>query len=722
MMRILFFLTGLLSVTGQTLLIREMLAVYQGNELTLGILFSHWLLGGAIGGYTASRPALLRSLSARTGLIGALLGSSLLLLTGFIITRNLHSLPFLFPGESLPLDTTVWTSALIFLPLSLLIGAQFSLCVRFAAEQGDRLPASRVYLLESAGYLAGGLIFTYCLLPWFSSATIILLAITVSLVMAAGLSSSKPHGYALAAIVLAGLMPFIAPRLESGTLQQRFKGYEVLEARNSHYGQIAAARRAGETFFFIDGRPVLSFPGTDAVRSEEFGHLPLLYCRKPKQVLLIGGSWNYIAPVLAHPVKRIDYAEQDPAFLSLLQRYWPDALRPLLADPRLAINLTDGRIFLERSQNSYDVVLIGLPYPVNLSLNRFYSREFFAAVKAHLAPEGICAFALPGSTVYLDRHRAELNRVVSATVKNVFGYVRIIPGEANIFVASDAPLASASLLKHRLARRGIQTVFISQAYIGHKLAPEKDAWLTAEMNRHSTARAINEDFSPKGMLAALVYWQSIFAPITVQLYTAVIHWSLLLWLPVLAWFIWGRSGTAGTAFSSGAAGMGLQLISIWAVQVHSGSIYHWIGLTSALFMAGLALGTASARMLPTRAVPSRVILWSEFAFCGWISLWWVLIIFAVSAWPVYFLFSAGSGFLLGFQFPLLITLRHAVPGREEIVPAGTIYAVDLLGGWTAAVLTGTIMIPAWGFDKTIFFLLALKVISCKWWVRYNGVE
>lgn len=721
MMRILFFLTGFLSVIGQTLLIREMLAIYQGNEFTLGILFSHWLLGGALGGYVASRPGFMRAVTARTGIIASILGSAILLLSGFLITRNLHSLPTLFPGESLPLDTTAWTSALVFIPLSLLIGAQFSLCVRFAAENGDTIPANRVYLLESFGYLAGGVIFTYVLLPWFSSATIILMAMTLSCIMAARLVSGKRRLCGLTAIILVGSMPFLSSYIETGTIKRVFKGYEVMEVRNSPYAQIAAARKAGETFFFIDGTPVLSFPGSDALRSEEFGHLPLLFCLKPKQVLLIGGSWKYIAPILAHPVDRLDYTEHDPDFLKMLQRYWPAYVQSQLTDPRLSIHLTDGRKLLERSTATYDAVLIGLSYPVNLSLNRFYSREFFTTVKNHLAPGGICAFTLPGSTVYLDQPLAEVNCVMRNTLRSVFGNIRIIPGDTNIFVASNAPLATRSLLKHRLAKRNISTVFISPAYIDSKLDTEKDAWLSGELDRHRHERVINYDFTPKGMLAALVYWQSIFAPVMVKIYNGIIHWSLLLWLPVLAWFIWGRSGTAGTAFSSGAAGMGLQMISIWAVQVHSGNIYHWIGLTSALFMAGLALGTGSARMLPRRAIPARVLLWSEIAFCCWISLWWLLIIFSVSVWPIFFLFSAGSGFLLGFQFPLLIAIRRSLHGHTESVSAGTIYAVDLLGGWMAAILTGTIMIPAWGFDKTIFFLLALKVISCKWWVRYNNV-
>ena len=48
-------LLGVQAVLVQVLLIRETLAVYFGNELTIGIVFFSWLAGVAVGASAAAR-------------------------------------------------------------------------------------------------------------------------------------------------------------------------------------------------------------------------------------------------------------------------------------------------------------------------------------------------------------------------------------------------------------------------------------------------------------------------------------------------------------------------------------------------------------------------------------------------------------------------------------------------------------------------------------------
>jgi len=47
-----FLFAGFSAVVVQSLFIREMLVIFQGNELSLGIIFSDWLIGAALGNFS----------------------------------------------------------------------------------------------------------------------------------------------------------------------------------------------------------------------------------------------------------------------------------------------------------------------------------------------------------------------------------------------------------------------------------------------------------------------------------------------------------------------------------------------------------------------------------------------------------------------------------------------------------------------------------------------
>ena len=57
----------------------------------------------------------------------------------------------------------------------------------------------------------------------------------------------------------------------------------------------------------------------------------------------------------------------------------------------------DGRRYLERTGEKFDVIAIDPPPPVNAAASSLlYSEEFYAAAKRHLQPGGILPQWLPG--------------------------------------------------------------------------------------------------------------------------------------------------------------------------------------------------------------------------------------------------------------------------------------------------------------------------------------
>jgi hypothetical protein len=114
-----------------------------------------------------------------------------------------------------------------------------------------------------------------------------------------------------------------------------------------------------------------------------------------QRVLIVGaGSGTDTALALAHGAGHIDTVEIDPTIQAIGQERNPD--HPY-ADPRVTSYINDGRAYLRTSTARYDLVIFALPDSLtlvsstaNLRLESFlFTDEAFAAVREHLAPDGL---------------------------------------------------------------------------------------------------------------------------------------------------------------------------------------------------------------------------------------------------------------------------------------------------------------------------------------------
>ncbi|MBI5640302.1 MAG: hypothetical protein HZA17_07755, partial [Nitrospirae bacterium] len=147
-----FIVMGITSSLMQIVALRQLLSVFSGNELDIGITLSVWLISVGTGSYCGHR---IRSRHAfeTLFLVIALLSQPTILLIGLI--RPLFSIG---PGEAIPLAKVFISTLLCLSPICLLIGLQFPLAISFSGGK-----AARVYGLEAAGAFLGGTVFTLLL-------------------------------------------------------------------------------------------------------------------------------------------------------------------------------------------------------------------------------------------------------------------------------------------------------------------------------------------------------------------------------------------------------------------------------------------------------------------------------------------------------------------------------------------------------------------------------
>ncbi len=115
----------------------------------------------------------------------------------------------------------------------------------------------------------------------------------------------------------------------------------------------------------------------------------------PLRNLLIvgGGNGADVAVALAAGAKHIDVVEIDPRIYQIGSRMNPD--RPY-QDPRVTIHINDGRAFLEKTHDTYDLILFALPDSLvlvsgqsSLRLESYlFTREAMEAARRHLNSGG----------------------------------------------------------------------------------------------------------------------------------------------------------------------------------------------------------------------------------------------------------------------------------------------------------------------------------------------
>jgi spermidine synthase len=752
----------------QSLLIRELLVAFFGNELSIGLVLGIWLVLEAIGSGILGRWAdRWKGAPSSFGTLQVLF--ALFLPLCLLAANSSRRLVGAIPGEGLGLIPIFWSSFLILAPLGLVDGAMFAFGVRsYVNIIGDEAPAiSRVYILEAVGGILGGIVFTFLFIPLLYSVQMVLvlaglnLLSAASILVASGAAQGRrlSPGLGLVAVlliaVLALLFSPLAQELQHWATGQQWPGYDLVYSENSAYGNVAVVEREGQYTFFADGIPILNAPVPDVALSEEIVHLPMLFVPEPRRALVLSGGLGGVLQELSkYPLESIDYAELDPLLIEAVQQFATPLTAGELGDPRLGIELVDGRLLVRRmqgetirpSEQRYDLIIVNLPYPSTLQLNRFYTVEFYQMLRGLLTEEGVVVLGMPGSLSYLSDELRSLNAMAYRTLQEVYPYVRPIPGDLTLWLASPAgelPALGVESLVERWEARGLDTQLVTAPHIRIRLAQSYLDWfwmsldagggVGRELEAIPVAAKLNRDLHPVGLFYGLSYWNALFSPALARVFAVAGRLSLwvlaiplvgcaLLFLAIVKRTGRGKGAIVPIAIAAtGFTGMAADLVIIFAFQSLYGHVYHWIALLIAAFMAGVALGALPMSRRTACAQGDRsAFLRLEVALV----LFWVLlpaVLFGLygrashslvftSAQAILFLLNALAGFLIGAQFPLANRL-WPMEGDSRREREGVLYASDLVGAFLASILVSVFLIPVLGILATCLLAAILKLCS-----------
>jgi spermidine synthase len=526
--------------------------------------------------------------------------------------------------------------------------------------------------------------------------------------------------------------------VHQSTIRSQWQGLNVIHSENSIYGNITVTQSGEQYTFFADGVPSVTTPVSDTASLEDFVHFPMLFHEKPDSVLILnGGAGGMIREILKYPVKRVDYVELDPVLLKLIHKYPTPLTESELVDKRVEIHYTDARLFLQKTEKRFDVIFIGLSSPQSLETNRLFSSEFFSITKKKMNPNGILVFTLPGSHTYISPELGDLNGCMLNTVGNVYRYSRVIPGDVNLFLASDSDslekLTSDEISK-RFEERKIQTRLITRNYLVYRLNDRWLKWFSHSMEGRKMA--INSDFHPMAVFFNLSYWNSLFSPYLM----AVFKWfersslelsvAMIILVTVILGAIfmkWRRLSIHGVTYSiltTGLTGMIFNLAVIFSFQTVFGFVYHQIGFLIAIFMLGIASGSVliTKRSGQIKNAP-LVFLKTEIGIILFSFLFPYLLLVPsyhleskliyLFLYVVVLILSFLSGMPLGVQFPLASEIYLNQYGGKGSLgqTAGLLYAADLLGGFLGGLCGGILLLPILGLKQSCFIMGMIKTSS-----------
>lgn len=735
-------LRGAIAVIAQALLARELLIVFYGNELTFGIILSAWLLCGALGSILAAYLYQRQRVSAPAAFFGILqLLSGVWLAVAVILVRSskiLLSVPF---GEVLSLGQIVLIAFGALCVSSFCDGAMFTVAFRNVKSVG------RVYALECAGALAAGVLFSFVLIRMFTNLQIAFFVWIAAAAVAFGLFlDAQKKGLAVFSFLLLcyGAAGFIhADRLQEKTIKLQWKGRHLIGYENSVYGNIAVIREKEQRTVYYDGLPLVNIPAPDDYFTQDFIHLPMLAARRATSVLFLGNAGGgLLKEAEKYPLKQIVYAETDPLLIDVLQSLNAEPIKSELADKRLSLELLDGRNYLRKKQNKFDVIFVNTNLPTSLSINRYNTKEFFNELKDHLGDDGMAVFKTWGSLSALSRELAAINASLFATARDVFPHVSVIPGDGyNIFIASKTPIVlDARQMAERMRQLDITAGLLNPAYLDLRLDPAYQTWFRQSIADARKSACVNQDLSPCGLYDGLALYYAQFSKKLPRVFGGFRRLSpetafLAVMLFLFAWSIGAkqprrRGSLLGfTVFSSGFFAMGVQVSVIFLFQGFLGYIFQWLAVLTASFMTGASLGALYALRGGEKLLSFKRLALVECATATLVVSLTFLVIRAIEyqirlpaggGW-LFGLISACGGLLIGIELPVIHGILCRLPHGSDQRPgraAGWIYGMDLAGACVGALAAPLLLIPTCGIGLTLLLLWMMKIMNG--WIVLSG--
>jgi len=667
---------GFASSAVQLLLIREIMNIAGGYEMIAGTFLGSWLIGSAAGAVIARRSKLMDIRKINTIFAISPLVSLFLLLTLDRLFLNIGETPSFF--------LSVIMTLIALFPFCFVSGFTFIKLINYS-ENGLNLHVGKSFSLETTGGIIAGIVVSILTDGLLNTYQLLLLIIILNLgyVLISFYYRRKKEKIitGVAVVFLAIITMILNPDIFFR--QQLLHGINVRNSRDTPYGNITTSVYGGEKNIYYNQR--LQSYSNDEIEREENIHYAMLQHNNPENVLVISGDiMSQMKEILKYKVKRVVYVERDPALINSELRRDESLLKIL------TIINNDAFSYIKNTKENFDVVMLLLPPPSTLLLNRFYATEFFREVKDRIGSKGIFICSPGSGENYYSKESVVLYSSIYNSLHAVFRNIRPVVGNKLYFVSSDAELSSSFCSLSDI--KGIKNIYVNSDYLSDDLMEKKSADVIAVIDPGVKQNTF-------GFPVACFHYQSY--NLSKNLNEKVPSVILLILIFVIPLFSVRRKNLI--MFSCAAALSGFEIIILFVLQTAIGYMYLLTGMIIASLMTGLAVGsglnlkrseTALMRIIPLSLITFYITTGFIFnmlarANSSWFSLTLLLLFIFIPA-------------ALTGQLFCIMTKRKGTYSDPS-----SVYSADLAGSALGFVIVSGLAIPALGIRITIILLSTL---------------
>jgi spermidine synthase len=384
-------ITGLVTFGLEVTWFRALRAAFWSTSQTFSILLAAVLIPLAIGARAV--PWLRTTWVSPAGLLAAS-GAAILLATPFIERMDLMVGSFPESYYATLAYGFGWTLALVSPPI-LLLGTVLPWALE---DHPDTRAIGWLYGFNSLGAIVGSVLAAWVLLPNLGMARASWLL--GGLVLSASFLALKPKQKWIP-VVVGSVALFVAVNDTSSPGRDRLYGKErhdtspILAHREGpDFTTSVIARVGGVRLLLIDGFAASSERKHTGEYMHWMGSLPALLHSEPEDALVICfGTGQTANGLRLETTGNIDMVDVSGAVFELAHLFKTN--QGVLEDPRTRAIEMDGRAWLRRTHERYDVVTLE-PMPPNFAgVNSLYSREFYELLSERLNEDGVAAQWLP---------------------------------------------------------------------------------------------------------------------------------------------------------------------------------------------------------------------------------------------------------------------------------------------------------------------------------------
>ncbi|MCS6940656.1 MAG: fused MFS/spermidine synthase [Roseiflexaceae bacterium] len=360
---------------------------------------------------------------------------------------------------------TLWAeffaAAVIMIIPTLLMGAVFPVAARlYAASFATDTPAApdqgvvgsrvgRLYALNTVGATLGAFMAGFVFIPLIGlqRSSLLLAALNLALGAAAVLLASPVWGErarlagALGATALAAalLPPGVYLGFREGVIPELVYYREGVDATVA----VFEVKYPPLKMSFVNGRSEVPTDKHSMRAFHLLGHLPALLRPDAQNALMISfGNGIASGAMATHAIPRIHAVELVAEQVEAARLYEAEN-RGVLNRPGFQITIEDGRNYLLRSAERYDIITADATHPINSSSWALFTFEFYTMVKSRLADDGVFIQWLP----FHDLSERDYRDIIH-TFQSVFPHTTLwYTGATHSFlVATPRPLTRDQIL------------------------------------------------------------------------------------------------------------------------------------------------------------------------------------------------------------------------------------------------------------------------------------